>query len=101
MKDINIIPKSRTFRYGITIVGFFIAIALATTDQYISEHPALIIFYLIPVSLVTWFSGAVAGVAIVLCSTIFWFLNSIPAAKDLYAYPLFFYVNMAARGLFL
>jgi signal transduction histidine kinase len=83
------------------IAGLLLIILIATTDKYISHHPALIIFYVIPVSLVTWFSGTVAGISIALCSIVVWFPKDISAVKSLYSHPLFFYINMTARGSFL
>ena len=86
----------------IIILAFLLVILLAITDTYVSHHPALIIFYIIPVSLVTWFAGAMAGVFIALCSVIAWLSHhNIPYIRSLYIHPVFFYINMTARGSFL
>lgn len=92
---------TRYFRYLVFFTGFLIVILFAIIDRYLSHHPALIIFYVIPVYLVTWFSGTMAGIFISLCSVVAWLSHGIPSARDLYVYPIFFYVNMLLRGSFL
>ncbi|MDD5679623.1 MAG: HAMP domain-containing sensor histidine kinase [Candidatus Omnitrophica bacterium] len=94
-------PLTRYHKYFIFFVGFLLVILFHTTDRYISHHPSLIIFYIIPVSLVTWFSGAAAGALIALCSIASWLPKDISVIKSLYTYPIFFYVNMVTRASFL
>ncbi len=101
MGDKNIAIRNRLFRYLIVFAGFLLVMLLTITDKYISHHPALVIFYIIPVSLVTWFSGPITGTFIALCSVIFWFSKNTTVIKDLYAYPVFFYINITLRGSFL
>ena len=93
---------NKLVRYLVIFIGFLIVALFFTIDKYISHHPALIIFYVIPVSLVTWFSGAKAGVFISLCSITAWLSHhNIVYVKSLYTYPIFFYINMTARTSFL
>ena len=98
MKNKNAALKGILFRYLVIFIGFLLVALFTITDKYISHHPALIIFYIIPVSLVTWFSGPIAGMIIALCSVIVWFPKNIGTVKDFYAHPIFFYINMTLRG---
>ena len=85
----------------IIFLAFLLVVLLAILDNYISIHRSLIIFYLIPVSLVVWYCGPVAGVFITVCSIISWFVTNINAVSETYFHPVFFYFNMIARACFL
>lgn len=86
---------------AIIFISFVFVILLAIFNNYISIHRSLIIFYLVPVYLVVWYSGPIAGIFIALCSIVSWFLKDVAAIKDLYFHPFFFYFNMMARASFL
>lgn len=101
MKHKNVAPPGALFRHLVFFMGFLLVIFFAFTDVYISYHPALIIFYLIPVSLVTWFSGTMAGVFIAFCSIIAWLSHDVSSVKSLYINPALCYINMTTRGSFL
>ena len=101
MKDKNAILENKSFRYLIVFLGFLFALLLAAINKHISREPALIIFYIIPVSLVVWFSGPKAGMFMVLCSTAFWFYDSKPIDQSLYVHPIFFYMDLIAKSCFL
>jgi len=93
--------KNELFKYFIFFMGFLFTALLAGASRYISHHPSLILFYVIPVSLVTWFSGATAGLFIALCGVAFWVSRDLTITKSLYAEPIFFYINMMLRSSFL
>ena len=101
MKDKNAILQNKAFRYLIVFLGFLFALLLAAINKHISFEPSLIIFYIIPVSLVVWFSGPKAGIFMVLCSTAFWFYDSKPIDQSLYVRPIFFYMDLMAKSCFL
>lgn len=83
------------------LAGLFIVVLFHVMDRSVSRHPALIIFYVIPVSLVTWFSGTIAGVFIALCSIMAWISHGTLEVRNLYSNSFLFGINMTARGSFL
>jgi PAS domain S-box-containing protein len=85
----------------IVFIGLLLTVLLAALNNYISIHLSLVIFYLIPIYLVVWYSGPLAGAFIALCSIVSWFFTDIVAVKDLYFRPFFFSFNMIARACFL
>jgi diguanylate cyclase (GGDEF)-like protein len=59
------------------------------------------IFYLLPVSLVSWCAGRREGVFIALCSSVSWYVAEFYAGRD-YSHPLIYYWNMVVMfGFFL
>ncbi|MFH0985525.1 MAG: HAMP domain-containing sensor histidine kinase [Candidatus Omnitrophota bacterium] len=77
-----------------------LVVGLTFLDSHVSRHPSLIVFYLAPVFLATWFSGSKSGYFIAFCSAASWFLKYGHHIVELYYSPAFFYVNMAARACF-
>lgn len=91
---------NRILGYLAVAVAVAIVVTLTALDLHISKHPSLIVFYLAPIFLATWFSGPKAGYFIAFGSVASWFLGYGPHVIELYYNPAFFYVNMAARACF-
>ncbi|MFA5167287.1 MAG: HAMP domain-containing sensor histidine kinase [Candidatus Omnitrophota bacterium] len=92
---------ARISRYLIIFAAVVLVYALTILDLRISGHPSLVVFYLAPVFLASWFSGARAGFFIAFCSVVSWILLYTPHVAELYHEPSFFYVNMVARSCFM
>ena len=61
-------------RAAILILGFLLIAALGTLDYMTGPDVSLFIFYLIPVSLATWFAGPTSGIALSVLSAVAWSL---------------------------
>ena len=92
--------SNRISGYLAVVAAAVLVVALTILDLHISKHPSLIVFYLAPIFLATWFSGPKAGYFIAFCSVASWFLGYGPHVVELYSNFEFFYVNMAARACF-
>ncbi|MFA5155771.1 MAG: histidine kinase dimerization/phospho-acceptor domain-containing protein [Candidatus Omnitrophota bacterium] len=93
--------KESLLRFLFILIGASLVILITVFDRQMSPHPALVIYYLIPVSLVTWFSGPVAGLCLALLSVWGWFNNGMFHIRSLFHYELFFYLHVTFRILFL
>lgn len=54
------------------IIGIFLIIIVAVTDYFTSKEISFSIFYLIPISFLTWYSGKVFGVIFSVISSVLW-----------------------------
>lgn len=77
--------KGKTFNFllGILCVTLIGAIDITAPDE--ATHSFL---YLIPVAIVTWFSGMWAGLAMALISTAFWSVNNVTGSLTITAWNL-------------
>ncbi len=64
-------------RPAILIIGFLLIAVLGVLDYMTGPDLSLFIFYLIPVSLATWFAGSAAGMALSVLSAVAWSLADI------------------------
>ncbi|MCE5249917.1 response regulator [bacterium] len=79
--------------YGITfviIVGIF--------DLLTGTEISFSIFYLLPISLVSWFGGIIPGVVFSVLCTVFWFMNE-KIGGHFYSHEIMAYWNALMRGM--
>jgi len=84
-----------------TFIGFILVILMGYTDFRLGYFLSFSLFYLIPIILVTWFSGINCGILISVISAIVWFLADHMVQPD-YPHFLIPYWNATVRlGFFL
>lgn len=96
--SINSEKKRGYWAFAFSLV---LLVALSALDILVSTHCSLTVLYLIPITLVIWFTGPKAGIFFGLCSIIVWFFASLPCVPHLYHKPIFFYLNMIFKICFL
>lgn len=69
------------------LFGLFFVTLLGTVDFLTGPDLSFLIFYLIPVFLVTWFVGRAAGVLISMISAVLWFSEEV-IARSSFVYPI-------------
>jgi len=86
---------------SIVIIGLFMVILLGVLDYLTSAEYSFAIFYLIPISFVTWFTSKRYGIAFAVISSLSW-LNADIQSIERYVNPTAPYWNAITRlGLFL
>jgi diguanylate cyclase (GGDEF)-like protein len=88
------LTKRNSFFWIIT--GFIFVIAIGTFDTLTGHELSFSLFYLIPIVLVTWFSGRNSGLAISVVSAVMWFVADMLAGQS-YSQPAIRYWNAATR----
>jgi len=85
----------------IVSAGVVLVLALWGIDYVTGPDFSFVVFYLLPVFLVTWFAGKQAGIAISLMSGVAWYVADVlTASAD--AHPAIPYLNLATKlGFFL
>ena len=85
----------------IVSAGVVLVLALWGIDYVTGPDFSFVVFYLLPVFLVTWFAGKQAGIAISLMSGVAWYVADVlTASAD--AHPAITYLNLATKlGFFL
>jgi len=78
------------------IAGFALIVVVGVIDFLIGYEIAFSLFYLIPISLVTWFSGTRLGVAASIASSLAWSIADI-ASGHVYPSPAIHYWNTGIR----
>ncbi len=64
-------------KYILLAIGYLSTILLGIIDYYTAADLSFLIFYLLPVILVTYFVGSWAGILISIASTAIWFMANI------------------------
>jgi len=85
-------------------LSFFIGlilVVLITLFRQISSDAPLVIYYIIPISLVTWFSGPIAGILITIISILGWLGEGMRHFRSFFTNAAFLYINIAFRILLL
>ena len=82
-----------------TIAGIVLIAGVGAIDLLTGYEIAPDLFYLIPIALVTWFSGKRLGVAASICSAFVWSIADAMAGHP-YSHPAIFYWNTAIRFSF-
>ncbi len=77
------------------IVGFLLVVFLGTID-YLSGDLSFLIFYLVPVSMVTWFVGREAGFSISIVSAVIWMISDVTGVSS-YQHPVISYWNAIVK----
>ena len=97
---INVPDEKRRFRFwGAT--GFIGVVGVGVIDFLTGGELAFSLFYLIPIVLVTWFSGRNLGLVMSVTSAITWFAADVLTGQS-YSHPVFRFWNAAIRlGFFL
>lgn len=78
------------------ITSFIFVISIGAADILTGSELAFSVFYLIPIGVVTWFSGRNPGLFISLVSAVMWFLADDLSGQS-YSQPLIRYWNTAVR----
>ncbi len=85
----------------LVFIGLSLVMLLGAADFLTGPDLSFLIFYLIPVFLITWFVGGTAGALISVISAVVWFLEDV-LARSSYIHPLIPYWNAAVKlGFFL
>lgn len=79
--------------------GLFFVTLLGTVDFLTGPDLSFLIFYLIPVFLVTWFVGRAAGVLISMISAVLWFSEDV-IARSSFIYPIIPYWEAVVKLCF-
>jgi len=93
--------QKKIYKILIFIICLMCIVLLTFADRHISPHPSLVLFYMIPVFLATWFSGFVAGVIVAVSCVLAWLSIDFQIVTSLYVKPDFFYINTAFKLIFL
>jgi diguanylate cyclase (GGDEF)-like protein len=78
------------------MIGYILLIGIGVVDIITGNEMAFSLFYLIPVMLVTWFSGRNQGIIICLVAAIIWYCADIISGQ-VYSQPAIGYWNAAVR----
>lgn len=99
MKVIEYFSKqSKSF---IVVVGFLLVVFIGIVDYLTGAEISLSIFYLLPISLVAWFTGKWRGFVVSVASGVTWLAADL-ATGHIYSHPVIPYWNMTVRlGFFL
>lgn len=99
MKVIEYFSKqSKSF---IVVVGFLLVVFIGIVDYLTGPEISLSIFYLLPISLVVWFTGKWRGFVVSVASGVTWLAADL-ATGHIYSHPVIPYWNMTVRlGFFL
>lgn len=96
MKILNLAKRNPLFSVA---AGLFFVAGIGAADFATGRELAFSLFYLIPVVLVTWFSGKKTGLVICLASAVTWFAADMLAGQS-YSQPVIRYWNAAVRLAF-
>lgn len=86
----------RRSRLCVVTAGIALICALWTIDYFTGPDISIIVFYLLPVFLVTWYAGESAGIAISLLSGIAWFTSDVLTAAS-YSHSSAPYINLVTK----
>jgi len=78
--------------------GLILIVLVGVADYLTGTEIAFSIFYLLPVSLVSWYVSLRAGTVFAVICTVLWFMNERLGGHN-YSNPLFAYWNAAMRGI--
>jgi diguanylate cyclase (GGDEF)-like protein len=88
-------------KVNIVMLGIGLVLLLGLADWWTGTEMALTIFYLLPIYVVTWFTGLHAGILVALLSAVVWLAADLLAGQA-YSHPLTPFWNTAAQaGIFL
>lgn len=79
----------------ILLSGFLLVLLLGTID-YLGGDLSFLIFYLVPVSMVTWFVGRKAGFFISTVSAVIWMISDVTGVSS-YQHPVISYWNAIVK----
>jgi diguanylate cyclase (GGDEF)-like protein len=78
------------------VLGFVLVVSLGVIDYLTGSDPSFLIFYLVPIFLLTWFVGRWTGVMMSVASTIVWFIHDI-IPKPSFWHPFITYENLTVK----
>ncbi len=82
-----------------TTTGLFLVVLVANIDVLTGPEISFAIFYLVPIALVTWFTGRSLGVVASLASAVAWFIAD-SLSGTAYSHPLVAFWNGSTRLAF-
>lgn len=88
-------------RSVVVALGALLVVALGVVDYQTGPDVSFLLFYLLPVFLVTWFAGATAGVLISLTSAVFWFVDDVIGRASTTQTMVHYWNASAKFGVFL
>ena len=92
--------KKKSRRFSI-VIGFILIGIVGYVDYVTGREVSFAIFYLIPIGLITWYTGRQPGVLASVASALTWFFDEY-TGTDLTQYPAVPYWNAAGMlGFFL
>ena len=97
MRELSSLDK-RSHHFWIT-TGLLLIVLVALIDVLTGPEISFAIFYVIPIVLVTWFTGRPLGVATSIASAIAWFIAD-TASGTTFSHPLIRYWNGSTRLAF-
>ena len=80
------------------LIGLLLVLAVFTADYFSGIEIAFSIFYLIPISIVSWYSGFKQGAVFAVICAILWYMAEWTGGQH-YSNPTFAYWNTAVRGM--
>lgn len=84
-------------KFVVITVGLLLLFLIGGIDAFIVADVSLSIFYLIPISLTTWYAGEAPGIFISIASSIVWFIANDAIGETTHAHPGIPYWNAAVR----
>lgn len=81
------------------IAGFALIVAVGIADFLTGYEIAFSLFYLIPISLVTWFAGKRLGIMVAIGSALAWYITDIASGRP-YSHPAIHFWNTGVRTSF-
>ncbi len=83
-------------KFFIAVVGLSFAFILGIVDYLTGPELSFLIFYLVPVSFVTWGIGRWAGIGMCILSAVEWFMDDFQSSES-YLHPVIPYWNVSIK----
>ena len=97
MKIIASLEKRSQFFWAMAGLAFIVAVGIV--DFLTGYEIAFSLFYLIPISLVTWFAGRRLGIMAAIASALTWYITDIASGRP-YSHPAIPFWNTGIRASF-
>jgi diguanylate cyclase (GGDEF)-like protein len=85
----------------VVTVGFAIIVALGFLDYLTGYEFAFSLFYLIPIVLITWFTGQRLGIVASLISTVVWIISDVAAESPSFSSLIYVWNTVMGLGFFI
>ncbi|NOS86266.1 MAG: sensor histidine kinase [Ignavibacteria bacterium] len=83
------------------LFGLFLIVAVALTDFYTTKDVSFSIFYLIPITFITWNTSKYFGIAFSLICAFIWFYFDTNSLSEITNYALHFWSTIVRFGFFI
>ncbi|WP_190464489.1 GGDEF domain-containing protein [Aerosakkonema funiforme] len=88
-------------RSFLLVLSFFLVFIIGLIDYLINNDISLSIFYLIPISIATWYAGDKFGILISFTSAIAWFISNVNSIESPLSSPSHYWNASVRLGFFL